>query len=67
MTLDHLSGTQMVFFSICITKAYYSVSWNGVDQLQILCSIKTGVLETSSFQKTKSQLYNTRLVLQMPD
>ena len=35
-----------------------SICWNGVDQLQILRSIKTGVLETSSFQKTGSQLYN---------
>ena len=44
-----------------------SMRWNVVDQLQILLSIKTGVLETLSLQKTGSQLYNTRLVLQMPD
>ena len=33
------------------------IYWNRVDQLQILGSVKTGVLETSSLQKTRSQLY----------
>ena len=42
-------------------------SWNGVDQLQILRSIKIGVFETSSSRKTGSQLYNTAPVLQMPN